>query len=220
MKGRICRAGLVIFGLTGLFIFNGCSVNPVNSSLEEIARQEPVLNAGTDLQPVELSGGADLNIVTITFSSTKIHQRIIDSVGGTIAIPILNDTSYFVVPPGAVNKKKNVGVSVIQGFNLAGEKLTQYVFTPFGFELNVISVLEHKVSCQAGNRVELWWDNPNDLSASFEMSQVTAAQNQQCRFPIGELSTFVVWEANLPPAQNQESLPPNKLTQSKYIHYK
>jgi len=220
MKNKAFKAGITILALSGLIAFNGCSVNPVSSDFEQIPQSEPEMSAGNDFQPVKLSGGPDLNIVTITFSSTKIHQKIIDSVGGAIAIPILNDTSNFVVPPGAVNKKKNVGVSVIQGFNLAGEKLTQYVFTPFGFELNVISVLEHKVSCQDGNRVELWWDNPYDLSASFEMSQVTAAQSQQCRFPIGELSTFVVWEANLPPAQNQESLPPNKLTQSKYIHYK
>jgi hypothetical protein len=219
MDSVVWQAVLLVLGLTGLLILVGCSVNPVNSDMEELPEQDGEMAAGFEFQPAQSAGGLDLTIANLTYSSPRFQKKINGS-GGTLVIPLPEDTCYLVVPAGALKRQKTLKVWVKQGLNAAGEKLTIYTFKPVGLNFQTTVALEHKSQGAEGTPVELWWDDPNDTGATFSRCESGKLQNQLCSFSVVELSTFAVWEAILPPAQNEESLPPNKLTQNRFIHYK
>jgi len=194
----LLRCSLVGLSLV-LFSILGCSKNnllgpdlqPSEQTQQKVNTPDP---GATASKPKPESSDRDLEMTEVNYQGPLV-SKLIGLVGGTLQIPVGQETSRLYVPFGALDLSLLISAKAICGENRKGEILTEYEFWPDGLIFNRYSYLEHRTKSEDGTPVELWWYNPD--KANWELVQKGIVSSGKFNFSIQHFSKYQAWEGSV-----------------------
>ncbi|OGC77814.1 MAG: hypothetical protein A2Z27_04590 [candidate division Zixibacteria bacterium RBG_16_50_21] len=194
----LLRCSLVGLSLV-LFSILGCAKsNPLGPDLqlsEQTQQKVTISDPGvTASKPKPESSDRDMEMTKVYYEGPLV-SKLIGLVGGTLKIPVGQETSKLYVPLGALDLSILISARAVCGTNRRGENLTEYEFWPDGLIFNRYSYLEHRTKSEDGAPVELWWYNPD--KANWELVQKGIVSSGKFNFSIQHFSKYQVWEGSV-----------------------
>jgi len=202
-KPPLKTASLLRCSLAALFLvllsILGCSQNnPLGPDLQlsDPAQEKASSpNPGTMASKPKLeSSDRDMEMTEVYYQSPLV-SRLIGLIGGTLQIPVGQETSKLYVPLGALDLSILISAKAVCGTNRKGENLTEYEFWPDGLVFSKYSYLEHRTKAGDDTPVELWWYNPD--KDSWELIQRGKIKSGKFVFSIEHFSKYQVWEGSV-----------------------
>lgn len=184
-KGKRIISWLLLATLLGLSVWLGCSrMAPTAPAAAAAAATEAGLIK--DLSLIKIIN--DLDIV-ITEETSPLVSKTIGFLGGTLSIPLGDDTSSFNVSPGALGLNVLIQALAVQGKASDGRTVTTYDFLPDGLRFLKPAKLVHYAE-NPDAKLLLYWFNP--LTLNWEIQQTVQTQGRKAEFAIRHFSKYAV----------------------------
>lgn len=172
-------------------LLGGCTVsNPVAPVQDQPVSQSASIGITPASQP---DAATEMQMTTVFYQIVNIQKKI-GSSGGTVLIPMWNDTSALVVPQNALSRKKTITIQAVCGYNAFGDRLTYYDFGPNGLTFSVPVELHHYTNTGDGVTSQLSWFNPGN-STWTDMASATI-NNGSVVYQLDHFSRYAVLERN------------------------
>ncbi len=177
-KDKISFRVSFMIGLLGL-VLTGCS-KTLPTSPEPAPLIMPIY---LDVEEPALAGPTESN------TQCQVSGIIDKNSGLNLQIPLGSNTSILKVPGGAVNKDKNITLTVTRQTNTGPsvtKEVTDFSYSPQNVNLKEKAILTYKTSLPRGAYLKLY--TYNQKLKGWELVQTAYNQNQKVDFSFSKLT--------------------------------
>jgi len=181
----------------------GCSVSPV--APEQVVAPTFDLPNGITAYPGtkldELTAGSEDGVATMPIQRDPLEaegslegtfEKDLDGSGGVVTMELDEETSYFVVPDGALSKSEVIRISVYRHQNIVSKRITDFHCEPEGLRFNEPAQLAYHSQLKEGSRLLLYlWDKDSQKWVEAAETIVIAGY---ATFPVTHFSDYRVTE--------------------------